>query len=256
MNNYDTSCIIRYVCVESWDIINIQTIKDAIKHHQSKCENYIIGRHKYINTAVLMPLVAIEGIWHLLFQERSPHIRQGGEISFPGGKHDPSDRTYEDTAIRETIEELGISKQQIEMIGHMGCLVTSMGVCVETYVGVLDVADIQAIPINKAEVTRVFAIPISFFMENQPDSYYVRLEVQPHYIDSKNNKEVFLPSKELGLPERYHQSWGGSMRKIYVHHTDHGIIWGITAELIVELMKLIYGDVGDIGGNNDKNRTR
>lgn len=221
--------------------MNIQNIKDAMEHHQSKVENYIIGRQKYVNTAVLMPLVKVEGEWHFLFQERSPHIRQGGEVGFPGGMHEPEDQTYEETAIRETVEELGVKAEQIQVIGHLGCLVTSTGICVEAFVGILDIHDIRDLQINEDEVAKVFTLPLESFIEESPTEYHVRLEVQPHYVGDDHVKEIYLPSEALGLPKRYHRSWGGSKRKIYVKHSEHGLVWGLTAELVVEFIKLVKG---------------
>ncbi|XP_043114771.1 nucleoside diphosphate-linked moiety X motif 8 isoform X2 [Puntigrus tetrazona] len=60
--------------------------------------------------AVLVCLCAVSGDPALLFTLRSAKLkgRHKGDVSFAGGKKDPSDRTVVDTALREAREELGV----------------------------------------------------------------------------------------------------------------------------------------------------
>lgn len=44
------------------------------------------------------------------------------QISFPGGKKDPSDETLVHTALRETEEEIGLPAQRIEVLGSLSRL--------------------------------------------------------------------------------------------------------------------------------------
>lgn len=63
--------------------------------------------------AVLVPLVTVNGMPGLLFTERS-HLLNAhrGEVCYPGGKFDGGyDKLIEDAALRETEEELGISRE-------------------------------------------------------------------------------------------------------------------------------------------------
>lgn len=78
----------------------------------------ILGKKEYFNSAVLVPLVMIDGDYNFLFQKRAAHIRQGGEICFPGGRYDPEkDFSCKETAIRETMEELGVERNIIKIEG-------------------------------------------------------------------------------------------------------------------------------------------
>ena len=91
----------------------INKLKENLKN-----KSYIIGKDKYLNSAVLIPIIKIEDEYHLLFEKRSENIRQGGEVSFPGGEYDSeNDVNFQETAVRETVEELGISKEQISILG-------------------------------------------------------------------------------------------------------------------------------------------
>ena len=60
---------------------------------------------------------------HLILTKRTSHLRgHSGQVSFPGGRRDPEDPTYEATALRETCEELGICGEHIEIIGRLNKL--------------------------------------------------------------------------------------------------------------------------------------
>lgn len=71
----------------------------------------IIGKgSKYINTAVLLPIVRIDGEDQILFEKRSSNIPQANEICLPGGRIDKSiDATPQQAAIRETCESLELT---------------------------------------------------------------------------------------------------------------------------------------------------
>uniref|UniRef100_A0A4X1T0K2 Nudix hydrolase 8 n=1 Tax=Sus scrofa TaxID=9823 RepID=A0A4X1T0K2_PIG len=60
--------------------------------------------------AVLVPLCSVRGVPALLYTLRSSRLagRHKGDVSFPGGKCDPTDRDVVHTALRETHEELGL----------------------------------------------------------------------------------------------------------------------------------------------------
>jgi 8-oxo-dGTP pyrophosphatase MutT (NUDIX family) len=200
----------------------------------------IQGRQSFFNSAVIVPLIEIDAHLHLLFEKRAADIRQASEICFPGGKFDPkNDRSYQDTAVRETVEEIGIDPHSINVIGRLNTLITPMGVIVETFPAVLQSDSINKLNINKAEVDKVFTVPVAHFLESEPDFYYVRVEIQPTIIDQEGKTQVLFPTKELGLPPKYHQPWGGNKMRVLVYRTETETIWGITAEIVHNLINLI-----------------
>ncbi len=61
---------------------------------------------------------------HMILIRRTLHGIHGGQIAFPGGKHEASDGSYEDTALRETEEEIGLSPESVEIISALPDVVT------------------------------------------------------------------------------------------------------------------------------------
>jgi 8-oxo-dGTP pyrophosphatase MutT (NUDIX family) len=62
-----------------------------------------------IDAAVLIPVYRSKtGELHIVMILRNHGGVHGGQVAFPGGKHDPADETMLDTALREAREELGL----------------------------------------------------------------------------------------------------------------------------------------------------
>lgn len=197
----------------------------------------IIGKDRYLNSAVLMPIALTDEKEYLLFEKRSASVRQPGEISFPGGHYDSElDRDFMDTAIRETVEELGIPRHKITVLGKLGTLVTPMGIIVETFIGRLDFQSLDEIRFDSGEVDKIFLVPLNFFLNTQPEIYENQLQLHPYIVDENGKKIDLLPVKELGLPERYANPWKKGKHRVIVYRYENEIIWGITAELIYELV--------------------
>lgn len=200
----------------------------------------ILGRQDFFNSAVIVPFIKIDHSVHLLFEKRAANIRQASEICFPGGKYDPeTDDSYQDTAIRETIEEIGIQEKQIIVLGRLNTLITPMGVIVETFPALISIDSLDAVKINTQEVEKVFTIPIAHFQDTVPDIYHVRVEVQPTILDQNGNSKTLFPAQKLGLPDKYHQPWGGNKMRVLVYKTEYETIWGITAEIVHNLIQLL-----------------
>jgi 8-oxo-dGTP pyrophosphatase MutT (NUDIX family) len=73
-----------------------------------------------VTAAVLLPLFHKEGRIHVLLTKRSDMVEHHrGEISFPGGKLDPTDPDLLSCALRETAEELGVAPQHVRVVGEL-----------------------------------------------------------------------------------------------------------------------------------------
>lgn len=188
----------------------------------------LIGAENYFQAAVLVPLVRINGVYHLIFEKRASGIRQPGEISFPGGAIEPEE-TVAQAAVRETTEELGITAEHIRVIGRFDSLAAPHGTLVHTVLAEIVLNSLDVMSPNPDEVAEVFSVPIRFFLENHPTEYQVRLELHSHDVDGK---ETLFPAAELNLPSRYHASWGNTLVPVYVYHFQNHVIWGITGQIV------------------------
>ncbi|WP_413701587.1 NUDIX hydrolase [Psychromonas sp. KJ10-10] len=78
---------------------------------------------KLKKAAVLIALVQRQGILHVILTERALHLRHHpGQVSFPGGKYEHFDHSLQQTAIRETHEEIGIHPSLVDIIGQLPLL--------------------------------------------------------------------------------------------------------------------------------------
>ena len=73
-----------------------------------------------IDAAVLIPVYrSQDGELHIVMILRNPGGVHGGQIAFPGGKHDPEDETMLDTALREVREELGLVIDRSDVLAEL-----------------------------------------------------------------------------------------------------------------------------------------
>ncbi len=214
------------------DIRDIERLKRALPRYPD-----IMGRNKLFNAAVLIPLLREGEEYYFLFEKRPPHIRQGGEISFPGGEFDPDkDVSCLMAALRETEEEIGISPSEINVIGRLDTFVSPRGMVIETFLGEIEGKKSSELKPDKNEVEELFTLPVSWFEKNPPQCYQVHVEMKPYYINEKGERIHTLPVADLGLPPRYEDPWPSISYDVFVYQTPLAVIWGITARLIVEMI--------------------
>jgi 8-oxo-dGTP pyrophosphatase MutT (NUDIX family) len=73
-----------------------------------------------IPAAVLVPLFVQDGRLHVVLTRRRADLRRhAGEISFPGGRHEPADVDLRETALREAEEEVGLPRAEVELLGAL-----------------------------------------------------------------------------------------------------------------------------------------
>jgi 8-oxo-dGTP pyrophosphatase MutT (NUDIX family) len=80
------------------------------------------GTTDQIPAAVLVPLFLTADTQepHVVLTRRRADLRRhAGEISFPGGRRDPSDERLADTALREAEEEIGLPRTEVSLIGEL-----------------------------------------------------------------------------------------------------------------------------------------
>jgi 8-oxo-dGTP pyrophosphatase MutT (NUDIX family) len=116
--------------------------------------------------AVLMPLID-RGCGQgpsLVFTKRPESLRHHpGQMSFPGGRAEPHDSSLIDTACRETTEELGIERHQIQPWLELPQYQTVSGFLVQPVLAALS-PSVEFRPDGR-EVDRVLEVPLQFLMD-------------------------------------------------------------------------------------------
>jgi 8-oxo-dGTP pyrophosphatase MutT (NUDIX family) len=156
--------------------------------------------------AVLVPLVHFQNEWHILFTRRTDRVESHkGQVSFPGGACDEGETTPEQTALREADEEIGIRPDDVRVIGRLSRMVTISKFRVSPVVGIIPFP--YAFKTAGIEVARVFTIPLSWL------------------ADRNNYWEFSLPGSERAV--------------IAYHPYDGELLWGATARMTVNFMKIL-----------------
>ncbi|MDY0163487.1 CoA pyrophosphatase [Desulfobotulus sp.] len=206
---------------------------------------------RYRNTAVLIPLIEKHDGIHLLFEQRADGIRQAGEVCFPGGMMDSEDSDPCQTAIRETVEELGLRPDKIEILGRMDILLTVMGLTVAPVVARVSMDTLDELSPNPDEVARIFTLPLAWFARNPPEIHTIQIMAHPVIKKRNGEREVLLPAEALGLPEHYSRPWGGVRHPVLFWSSPEGMIWGITAEIIQALLRITETFMNFSGDDKD-----
>ncbi|RKD29565.1 NUDIX hydrolase [Thermohalobacter berrensis] len=197
-----------------------------IKNVISKRKNKPLGIKS--DFAVLLPLIYDNGKLSILYEVRAKHLdTQPGEISFPGGGVEKGE-TFLEAAIRETVEELNIKKDNIEIIGKLDYLISPFNFSIHPFVGVLNEVDKKNIMYNKDEVDNIFTVPIDFFINNKPTLYNMTLK--PNLTDD-------FPYHLIPNGKDY--DWRVGKYPVYFYKYRDYIIWGITARITKNFIDII-----------------
>ncbi|WP_376752875.1 NUDIX hydrolase [Agrobacterium cavarae] len=160
------------------------------------------------DAAVLVPVIDDGDEARVIFTQRTKTLRNhSGQISFPGGGIDAQDRSPEEAALRETEEEIGMSRRFIETVGRMPDYISGTGFRIKPVLAVVR-RGFTLTP-NPAEVDEVFEVPLSFLMNPANHSRGSRMF---------QGRERFF--YEMPYGERY--------------------IWGITAGIVRSIYERFY----------------
>jgi 8-oxo-dGTP pyrophosphatase MutT (NUDIX family) len=144
----------------------------------------------------------------VLLTQRSAHLNDhAGQISFPGGKIDPTDASPLDAALREANEEVGLEREFIDPVGYLDLYGTAFGFRILPTVA--RVRPGFTLRVSAAEVDDVFEVPLAFLMN--PAN---------HQIHSKEFRGIERLYYAMPYEERY--------------------IWGATAGILRVLYERIY----------------
>ncbi|XP_003227105.1 peroxisomal coenzyme A diphosphatase NUDT7 [Anolis carolinensis] len=154
------------VSVEDWRRMDV---KDKAKLQLKKFD--IGERFSHFpggKASVLLPLMVKDGKLHLLFTVRSMQLRRSpGDVCFPGGRREPTDKDEIDTALRESQEEIGLHPEQAEVICRLVPVLDKTDSLVTPVVAFIE-DTFHAHP-NPEEVSDTFSMPLEYFI--RPSKY-------------------------------------------------------------------------------------
>ena len=161
-------------------------------------------------SAVMILLFEQTGEWYTLLMRRTEDGRtHSGQISFPGGKREESDSDILMTALRETEEEIGIRRDQIQVLGQLSPLyIPPSNFHVTPVLGYLP-GSVET-NISPQEVQEVLTVPLRKLFDDSIK--------EERLITTSTNNQLRSP--------------------IYLLPPQH-IVWGATAMIISELEHLI-----------------
>lgn len=144
---------------------------------------------------------------HLLFTKRADHLADHpGQMSFPGGGHEPDDENLRETALREADEEVGLRPDEVDCVGRLDDIRTVTRYAVRPFVA--GVPDRSYEPCDE-EVAEIAMLPISGLTDlNNYDS------------------------------ERRDHPYYGDIR-LHYFRVDGYTVWGATARILVQFLELV-----------------
>ena len=161
--------------------------------------------------AVLVPLVEHDDGMTVLLTQRTDHLaHHPGQISFPGGRLEEADGgDHVIAALRETEEEVGLSRERVTLLGRLDTYITGTGFAITPVVGVVEPP--FAVSPDPFEVAEVFDVPLQFLLD--PENH-------------KLNRVV--------VEGRHRPFWSMTW--------EQRVIWGATAGILVNLSEVLGSD--------------
>lgn len=152
-----------------------------------------------VSAAVLIALLRRQSGLSVLYTERSPDLRShAGQIAFPGGKIDATDRDAAHAALREASEEVALEPARARVMGYLPSYFTGSNYLITPVVALVE-PHRPFVP-NEAEVKSVFEVPLEWLIDGRNYGIY-----------------------RIRIGNQVRRSW-------QIAHGDL-VIWGITANL-------------------------
>ncbi|RMG37722.1 MAG: CoA pyrophosphatase [Methanobacteriota archaeon] len=182
----------------------ILKIQNVLKEHQPRK----LRIPEFIPAAVIIPFFSKNNEAHILFTLRTDTVEHHkGQVSFPGGAMEEQDDTLEETALRETFEEVGIPPEHIRIIGQLDDFPTISDFLVTPFVATIPYP--YPFRPNHHEVAEVLEVPL----------------------------ELFLTDEHFEMQER---EYDGKIYPVYFYHFQHTVIWGVTGFIINRFVELVF----------------
>jgi 8-oxo-dGTP pyrophosphatase MutT (NUDIX family) len=136
-----------------------------------------------------------EGLTVLLTERASQLAKHAAQISFPGGRLEPSDPDVASAALREAQEEIGLDPARVKVIGYLPDPLVISGFRVTPVLSL--VTPPFTLTPNPEEVAEVFEVPVSHIFDR--DKHEARLR-------RVGDEELLL----YDIPWERHSIWGAT----------------------------------------------
>ena len=189
-----------------------QKVSEALRNYAPS--EITLGQMR--DSAVLALIAEWQSKHFMVLQVRTQTVaHHKGEISFPGGARDSTDKSLRDTALRETNEEMGIAPESIEILGALNdCQTYVSGYRIRPFVGLMVAERETDLSFQKAEreVRDVLVLPLETMMSP---------EVRIWHPVSRDGEMV--PTRAYLVP----------------NEGEEYLIWGATARILTNLFAII-----------------
>tara|TARA_B110000438_G_scaffold276364_1_gene298074 strand:- start:318 stop:926 length:609 start_codon:yes stop_codon:yes gene_type:complete len=170
-------------------------------------KNINLDSNSYKIAAVLFPLIEKNNELKVILTTRSKDLpSHPGQVCFPGGKLEKTDKNIIECAKRESFEEVGIKNDQINLLGQLDDCITGTNFKVTPVIGLIDSNYIPVL--QEKEVADIFEVPLDYFIE-------------------KNNQKIEYANYKNKSYSYYQYNWKNKK------------IWGSTARIIVNFCEIM-----------------
>tara|TARA_B110000008_G_C16794535_1_gene494045 strand:+ start:207 stop:815 length:609 start_codon:yes stop_codon:yes gene_type:complete len=170
-------------------------------------KNINLDSNSYKIAAVLFPLIEKNNELKVILTTRSKDLpSHPGQVCFPGGKLEKTDKNIIECAKRESFEEVGIKSDQINLLGQLDDCITGTNFKVTPVIGLIDSNYIPVL--QEKEVADIFEVPLDYFIE-------------------KNNQKIEYANYKDKSYSYYQYNWKNKK------------IWGSTARIIVNFCEIM-----------------
>ncbi|MFC1821666.1 NUDIX hydrolase [Thermodesulfobacteriota bacterium] len=136
--------------------------------------------------AVLIPLFREDDEYKVLLTKRTNQVEtHKGQISFPGGAVEDDDGSYQDTALREADEEIGLQRKDVTILGRIDDALTLVSqFIIYPFVGLIPHP--YDFEISHEEVDRIISVPLNVFFVDHPPVKKDTIEIDGITYQSPN----------------------------------------------------------------------
>jgi 8-oxo-dGTP pyrophosphatase MutT (NUDIX family) len=187
----------------------VSHIKMAPLERIESLKNFDIGLKKPKIAAVMMLFYPKNGITHLVLIVRNSYKGvHSAQIAFPGGKYEVQDEIFENTALRETHEEVGIHPDSMQIIKTFTPMyIPPSDFMVHPFLGISK-EEIVFIP-DPTEVANIIELPLTVFLS---DAIVTDAKLTTSYAN-----DIYVPAFKI----------------------EEHIVWGATAMMLSELKDVL-----------------